>query len=151
MKKLNSLILNVGGSLLLIVFLLTAWGWAGAEGIRDYNIGLRQAEVLVNPAVPLIPFNAMDPGENELLPRAWEGAPPQISHLVEDMEVNLQNNGCTDCHTAEKTDDDEPPMSIAHFTDDSGKQLSGARYMCLTCHVTQADAKPLVGNRFAGK
>ncbi len=151
MKKRSSFILIMGGSAMLMIFLLAAWGWAVAEGIRDRNIGLRQAAVLVNPAVPLFPFNAKDPGENELLPRAWEGAPPLISHLVEDMEVNLQNNGCTDCHTADKKDDDDPPMSIDHFTDESAEQLSGARYMCLTCHVTQADAKPLVDNRFAGK
>ena len=51
-----------------------------------------------------------------------------------------------ECHTAKENEAGDPPISISHFTNDSGQTLSGRRHFCLTCHVVQFDAEPLVRN-----
>lgn len=42
-------------------------------------------------------------------------------------------------------------MSETHYVDREGARLdkiAGTRYFCLSCHVPQADAQPLVNNTF---
>ena len=42
-------------------------------------------------------------------------------------------------------------VSVTHFMDRDGQvcaAVSPRRYFCLQCHVTQTDARPLVGNSF---
>ena len=116
------------------------------DGIKDDDISLRRSTVFNNPAVPLFESMAMTPGYNDLIPRAFQGAPPQVPHLVEKMLVNQKKNDCMECHTAKENEAGDPPISISHFTNDSGQTLSGRRHFCLTCHVVQFDAEPLVQN-----
>jgi len=46
------------------------------------------------------------------------------------------------------------PLPASHYTDlrnapgKVGDTVTGARWVCTSCHVPQTDAKPLVGNRF---
>ncbi len=117
----------------------------------DTEISLRKSDVLDIPAVPLFKPDASDPGENRLLPRAFDGAPPQVSHTVGDMEISRSTNDCLDCHSSEKGTDGEPAISAAHYADVANTKLKGEQYFCLTCHVEQFDAKPLVRNTFAKK
>ena len=42
-------------------------------------------------------------------------------------------------------------ISITHYQDREGNTLGGLaprRYVCLSCHVPQTEARPLVANRF---
>lgn len=116
------------------------------EGVKDTEIGVRKVNVLDIPPIPLFHQKAEDAGDNELLPRSFEGAPPQVPHLITDMEINRGANDCTDCHTSDKESED-PAISETHFLKDA-ETLSGRRHFCTTCHVTQQDAKPLVKNTF---
>ncbi len=136
-----------------IIAASTAWLTLGSpavaeKGIKDTEISLRKFDVIGIPNVPLFDSIAMTPGYNELIPKAFDGAPPQIPHLLEKMLVNLAKNDCMECHTAKENDAGDPPISISHFTDETGKTLVARRHFCETCHVVQADAEPLVRNTF---
>ncbi len=78
--------------------------------------------------------------------------PPLIPHSITQVQVNQSNNGCLECHDVNvyrKTG--APRVSPTHYMDRDGKVLTEVaprRYFCLQCHVTQVDAKPLVGNDF---
>ena len=122
------------------------------KAISDSEISLRKTSVFEIEEVPLFVSTAKDPEENDLLPRAFDGAPPQISHLVTDININRSENGCTDCHLSEKQkkkEDVEPAISMSHFSDEAGEKLIGERYFCMQCHVPQLDAMPLVENQFS--
>ncbi|MBI2570548.1 MAG: nitrate reductase cytochrome c-type subunit [Candidatus Schekmanbacteria bacterium] len=119
--------------------------------IKDTELKLRSAPVLDIEVVPLYGDAYKDPGENKLLPRAFDGAPPQIPHLIAGSVVAQDTNDCLDCHGPKKGDEGEPAISAGHYSDEAKTKLSGRRYVCLTCHVEQKDARPLVGNTFSGK
>ena len=84
--------------------------------------------------------------------RNYPMQPPLIPHDDRGYEVNLQVNKCMSCHARKRTEDSQAPMiSVTHFTDRDGQVrafMSARRYLCLQCHVTQVDAKPLVDNDF---
>lgn len=125
--------------------------FAQSAGTKDTEIGIRKTNVLKIPAVPLVPEVAGDPGDNELLPRSFQGAPPQVPHLIEGMEITLKTNDCRDCHAGEEGEDGEPAISESHFTNVAEELLKGSQHVCVTCHVVQKDAKPLITNTFAKK
>jgi len=85
-------------------------------------------------------YKASDPGESKLLPRGFEGAPPQIPHNIEDMSVDIANNDCAGCHGP---GEGVVPVSETHVMKG---EISKARYQCVMCHVPQADTQPLVKN-----
>lgn len=145
LQTVTAIILTV--LFIVVSFVAPSFIIAG-DGIKDSEISLRKSDVLIIPNVPLFQHVAEDAGNNELLPRAWDGAPPQVPHLVSELVVNREENECTDCHTSDKTEDGDPAISISHYTDESGETLVGRRYFCSTCHVTQLNAKPLVRNQF---
>ncbi len=84
--------------------------------------------------------------------RNYPMQPPVIPHTIRGYEVNLFNNKCMSCHSRERTEKSQAPMiSVTHFMDRDGNflaEISPRRYFCNQCHVTQADAKPLVENTF---
>ena len=65
------------------------------------------------------------------------------------MPLNKEENMCLDCHTA---DGDAKPPTPSHYTDyrnapdKVSEEIVGARYVCVSCHVEQSNAQPLVGN-----
>lgn len=84
--------------------------------------------------------------------RAYRQQPPMIPHKIEGYQITTDNNACMTCH-------DWPgnmrvnaiKISETHYVDRQGARLdkvAGTRYFCMQCHVPQADAKPLVGNKF---
>lgn len=88
-------------------------------------------------------YKAEGPGENSLLPRAYEGAPPQIPHDIEGFDIMVDGNTCLDCHDIDGDPESVPLVPLTHM---SGESLNMARYQCNLCHVPQADVEPLVKN-----
>ena len=95
------------------------------------------------------------PGTQAPVVRTFSTQPPVIPHAVENFdEINLETNQCMDCHSAANfKKKNAPVVGQSHFVDREGKKLteaSAARYNCVTCHVPQVDAPPLVENSFKG-
>ncbi|MCL1058194.1 nitrate reductase cytochrome c-type subunit [Shewanella gelidimarina] len=78
--------------------------------------------------------------------------PPLIPHHIRHYEISLNANKCLSCHSWNKAKQmGATKISVTHFVsrnDEVLADVSPRRYFCLQCHVTQADAKPLVGNSF---
>ena len=84
--------------------------------------------------------------------RAYRQQPPLIPHKIDGYQITTDNNACMSCHDwPGNTRVNAPKISETHYVDRQGVRLdkvAGTRYFCQQCHVPQADAKPLVGNRF---
>ncbi len=84
--------------------------------------------------------------------RNYPDQPPLIPHAIEGYALDLNANKCLTCHSRKFTEQSQAPMiSITHFQDRDGTTLGGVsprRYACLSCHVTQTAAAPLVPNTF---
>ena len=78
--------------------------------------------------------------------------PPTIPHKIDGYQVDRKFNRCLACHAREHTGESQAvPLSVTHYMDREGNvlgEISPRRYFCIQCHVTQVDAKPLVGNTF---
>ena len=78
--------------------------------------------------------------------------PPLIPHSIRSYQITRNFNQCMDCHAWTKArETGATKVSVTHFRDAGGKELiniSPRRYVCTSCHVTQADVPPLVGNTF---
>ena len=84
--------------------------------------------------------------------RNYVHQPPLIPHQIRGYKVNLNSNKCLSCHGWKYARDaGATKVSLTHFENRDGRVLSDispSRYFCSQCHVTQADAKPLVENTF---
>ena len=84
--------------------------------------------------------------------RNYPEQPPVIPHQTRDYQITLNANKCLTCHSRQFTAQSQAPMiSITHFMDRDGQVLASVtprRYFCTQCHVSQADAPPLVENTF---
>lgn len=80
--------------------------------------------------------------------------PPLIPHKVQGYQITQSTNRCLQCHDVDNyLTTGAPRVSPTHFTDRDGvvqPQVAPRRYLCLQCHVTQADVKPPVENTFSG-
>lgn len=130
--------------------------------IKANEMGLSRESVFNVPTPKVYHYGTTPPGESKVLPRAYQGAPPQIPHDIADsLPITPVSNMCIACH-------DQPaewgkpraagiatPMPPSHYTDQRnapGKvtdHLINARYNCNLCHVAQTDAPPLVENTFS--
>ena len=150
-------------SLWVIVLLAAACAGRGrggeekAEPVKDSELGLSRTSVFDVPAPPLATANEAAPGERPVLPRAYPDAPPRIPHAIGDfLPITREQNSCVDCHggTKVKEQGQPTPLPPSHYTDlrnapdKAGDTVTGARFVCTTCHVPLTDAKPLVDNRF---
>ncbi|KAB2966811.1 MAG: hypothetical protein F9K18_05080 [Thermoanaerobaculia bacterium] len=129
---------------------------ARGGAISDRDLSLYPGSVFEAPEPPGFRQNGSDPGDNELLPRAYPLAPPRIPHGIADfLPITRAAHACLDCHAAEGDDDDVPRLPASHRTDlrhapeRAGPALAGARRDCLACHVPTSDAKPLRANAAA--
>ena len=131
------------------------------QTIQTNTMGLSRSSVFDVPTPKVSHYNNAQPGESKLLPRAYLGAPPQISHDIGDfLPITAQSNMCITCHDqpgqwGKKREKGMPtPIPSSHYTDlrnAPGKiteHLINARYSCNQCHVPQTDAAPLVENTF---
>jgi len=84
--------------------------------------------------------------------RNYPEQPPTIPHKTRGYQVDRNSNKCLTCHSRAATEESQAPMiSVTHFMDRDGQvraQVAPRRYFCNQCHVTQVDAKPLIGNTF---
>ncbi|MCB8821105.1 nitrate reductase cytochrome c-type subunit [Microvirga rosea] len=84
--------------------------------------------------------------------RNYPDQPPVIPHAIEGYAVDLNANKCMSCHARKFTEQSQAPMiSVTHYQDRAGNTLGGLaprRYVCVSCHVPQTTAKPLVDNIF---
>jgi cytochrome c-type protein NapB len=96
-------------------------------------------------------------GAPELIKRTFSGQPPLIPHAITKYEpITLDENACLNCHiTDEFKGQKMPKIGASHFSttrkeDDGSPAVNMVRWQCNSCHVVQADAKPLVENSFVG-
>ena len=84
--------------------------------------------------------------------RNYVHQPPVIPHQTRGYRIDLNSNKCLSCHSwKHAVETGATKISLTHFQTRDGKTLSDVsprRYFCLQCHVTQADAAPLVDNTF---
>lgn len=125
---------------------------AGAEAsIADSDLGLSKTSVFDTPVPDAVEHMETDPSDAKPIARSWPGEPPLIPHAIADMlPLKPGDNMCLDCHA----DGDAKPLSDEHFTDlrnapdKKTKEVVGARFVCISCHVAPTGAKPLVSNQF---
>ncbi len=90
--------------------------------------------------------------DQEPMNRDYLHQPPLIPHQTRNYRINTKSNKCLSCHSWRNYKKaGATKISLTHFEARDGQQLSDVsprRYFCTQCHVTQADAKPLVKNEF---
>jgi cytochrome c-type protein NapB len=128
---------------------------AGSSPIPADTLGLSKTSVFDNPAPPAFAYSDTMPNKSKPLPRAYDGAPPQIPHSIEAfVPITADDNTCLSCHDkpalmGKKIKGIATAMPESHYTNIDGKwQRNNNRYVCTQCHVPQADVKDLVGNTF---
>jgi len=136
------------------------FGGLQAEGVVqvDDEMGLSKTSVFDDPSPAAFDYPQTDPQASHALPRAWDGAPPQIPHNIDDfLPINAQSNQCLRCHDKpsmmgkKKVKGMPTPIPESHYVkaDDGKLTHSGARYFCNQCHTPQAEVSDLVGNTFS--
>lgn len=96
------------------------------------------------------------PGLQEKIARTYAQQPPLIPHAVDNFdEITLEENQCMSCHSGANYEKKKAPkIGDSHFINPvTGQKLaegSNARHNCVSCHVAQVDASPLVENSFVG-
>ena len=92
------------------------------------------------------------PRDQQTIDRNYVQQPPLVPHTTRGYQVNLNANKCLSCHSFKNAGDmGATKISVTHYETRDGTTLSDVaprRYFCLQCHVTQADAKPLIENTF---
>lgn len=120
--------------------------------IAAADLGLAPGDLAADPVPGSYTVVEADP----VFARPYRGSPPLIPHEIDFfLPITREDNFCLDCHLPDNsTESDISVMPTSHFTDlrnspgEVGDRVTGARWNCLTCHVTQTDATPLVNNRF---
>ncbi|EDQ00418.1 Periplasmic nitrate reductase, electron transfer subunit [Shewanella benthica] len=143
MKKLILITLSMTFTLISGFAVSQDRGIGGVESLRG-NVELE----VTRAADPLkkVPRDQLD------IESSYVFQPPLIPHHIRSYEISLNANKCLSCHSWTKAKQmGATKISVTHFTNRNDEVLadvSPRRYFCLQCHVTQADAKPLVGNSF---
>ena len=149
---------RINVSVIFLLLLLT--NSVAAESIPDAQLGLVKESVKALPSPSAFKYSDSFPGTSEVLPRSYQGAPPQIPHNIESfIPVTKDNNMCKSCHDTPDnigkphSKGTPTPIPASHYTDlrfgnKKEKQIIGARLVCTQCHVPQAQVTPLVENAF---
>lgn len=146
----------------VLILALVLVGAAASQRVPEVDDGIdvyfRSTGVLALSDQGRARYPVEDPGESELLERAFPDAPPQIPHSVEEMlPIALGDNECLECHDPENAGEDDIPFPESHLSRPviaegprgspmasvvkayrKGDDLVGARYLCSTCHTPQA-------------
>ncbi len=148
--------MNKSATIILAALALMISPLAGARDATSRVQTLRAADAAAADQAPAArPYAGKAPGSQKPIARTFSTQPPLIPHAIEGFdEITLQSNPCLACHGPDNYKETKAPrISDSHFKDRDGKMLPevpAARYQCTTCHVPQADAKPLVENTFRG-
>ncbi len=136
---------SVFWSALLLVSLLLSLPLAWASGLDS----LRGAKPLDAGDLPATVHRFQEGGSFD---RNYVQQPPLVPHEVETYQIDLRTNRCLSCHSwANHRREQSPKVSRSHFKDRDGNDqsnVSARYYFCDSCHVPQADARPLVENQF---
>lgn len=132
--------------------------------IKSDSMGLSKSSVFETPTPRVYQYDKTQPGKSRLLPRAYQGAPPQVPHSISDfLPITAESNMCIACHNQPgqwgkpREKGVATPIPPSHYTDQRNapgkvtEHLVGARYNCNLCHVPQTDAPALVENTFSSK
>lgn len=140
----------------ILFTMLALWQLALAQQAAPKVQTLRGADTAaVDQAPEDKPYAGKLPGSQKRIARTFTGQPPLIPHTLETLDaITLEGNSCLACHGPDNYKyANAPKVGDSHFKDRDGKKLtevSPRRHQCTTCHVPQADAKPLVQNTFRG-
>lgn len=97
------------------------------------------------------PFKRVLKDKNPIA-RNYVHQPPVVPHQTRGYRVDRNSNKCLTCHGWKyAAETGATKVSLTHFETRDGMVLSDVsprRYFCSQCHVTQADARPLVENTF---
>jgi cytochrome c-type protein NapB len=149
MKKLLTVIVAAG-----MVALTTTSVWsADSEELFSNNGGVESLRGKVEiSTVNQSESMKIVPRDQQTIDRNYVQQPPLVPHTTRGYQVNLNANKCLSCHSFKNAGDmGATKISVTHYETRDGTTLSDVsprRYFCLQCHVTQADAKPLVENTF---
>jgi cytochrome c-type protein NapB len=129
----------------------TVGGSRSAQGIADSQIGLSKVSVFDVPAPAPVNEREIDPDDASAIGAAYDGAPPVIPHAIADLVPIVRGgNECLDCHDGI----DATAPSPAHYTDlraapgEIRSEVAGARFVCISCHVSQTTAPTLMESNF---
>ena len=141
---------------------------AQADSVNENDLGLSKSSVFDTAAPSAFDYGGAAPGAgNELLPKSYDDAPPQIPHSVVGlMPVTAKSNICIGCHVqpdnvGKKAEKGQPiPVPASHYNapafgkpaaglaPTASKKLSGSRFVCTQCHAPQAKVDPIVQSNF---
>ena len=126
-----------------------ALGGVVAPAVADDVQSLRGGSAITaEDAAPPV-FNVQ---EGQRFDKNYRQQPPLIPHRIDKYEIDLKVNQCLRCHDwPNNVKENAPLVSVTHMMDRDGNKLdkvSSQRWFCVQCHVPQADAKPLVENKF---
>lgn len=149
--------MNQPVSLTLAMVLAAALGYGCAHQASGLA-SLRGADAAApDPAFNVKQYVGAEPGKQKNLARSFKDAPPLIPHALPSYDnISLSENKCLSCHGPDTyKEKDAPRVGDSHMTfvdtqDGMKRIVNMSRYECTSCHVPQADAKPLVDNAFVG-
>jgi len=126
----------------------------GDPAIADDDLSYRNEPLIADSGAPAVEFKGGEPGDNQLLARSFENAPPLIPHSLDDLlPITSDENQCLECHAPENAEDSEAtPTPASHLYDIRRDvklpAVNPANYNCDLCHVEQADTGELIDNLF---
>jgi nitrate reductase (cytochrome), electron transfer subunit len=123
--------------------------------VADTDLSYRNEPLIDDSGAPALSFEAADPGDSDLIVRAFENAPPVIPHNVDGLlPIMIDDNQCAGCHLPDEVEDSGatsvPASHLYDFRQD--RQLTGlnpANFNCTQCHTAWVDNGDLVENTFA--
>ena len=123
--------------------------------VTDNDLGLSKTSVFEDPSPSVFEYPKTEPSAATALPRAWNGAPPQIPHKIETfVPITTNKNMCVVCHDkpgmmGKKVKGIATAMPEAPYNKVEERwERSNARFNCTLCHTPQASVSDLVGNTF---
>lgn len=128
-----------------------------ARAAADRELGLSKTSVFEVPSPPAYHPEESAPGDKPLPARVNVETPPVVPHGVADfLPITATQNLCVDCHVVSgpKKKGEPTPVPASHFVDlrhapgRVGDKVAGARWVCISCHLSRTDAPPLVGSTF---
>lgn len=132
----------------LALALALGFGIVALDAVAADVKSLRPTEATEPDAAPPI-YKVMEGVKHE---RAYRQQPPLVPHPTDKYEIDVKVNQCLRCHEWPYSDQEKAPkISDLHYIDRAGVRqdtVNGNRYFCKQCHVPQAEAKPLVENKF---
>lgn len=128
---------------------------AADKGLTEEQMGLSRTSVTADPDPATFEYRQADPYSGGVLPRAYNGAPPQVPHSLDGLvPITRDTNACVSCHQQpaqvgkKKVKGEPTALPATHYADVRNNALNMKRYNCTQCHTPQADVSNLVGNTF---